>query len=360
MEININLDKILSFGGIDKKLAKNSFTIKERLFFYEELVIGIEDGVAMLDIVDDVFEGYKRRGSILSVMAKEWSVDMKSGRTFANALSSWVPESELYLIASGEEKNNLAFTINELIYTVKEQEELSKSIKKKLLPQVLVIFVFFLIVYGGSKYISPGFKELIPEKSWPEISRNYFLMSDWAVNYVPYIGTLLLISFISIFATFKSFTGSFRNILDDYFPWSVYKKIQAASFLIVLSGMIKSGIATRQSIEKLYKFSSPYMKTHFTKMNFRLSKGIQEGSALDTGLFDKTTVVKIENFGKRSGFSKGILSIGKRVAKETRENLDSLADKIGKYVTYLIFGYVGFSIVALSSLVSAMIDSSMF
>lgn len=349
---------IFDLQKIKLAIAKNNFDVAQRVLMYEKIMMGLEDGVSIREVISDLHKRYVKRDKIFQHMTREWIASVDSGQNFSIAIKEWVPESELYMIAAGEEKNNLLESFGELIRTTRDQEELAKTVKKKIYPQVFVLAALVSVIYGFSKYLAPGFKEMTPEEEWPDMAVNYFAFSDWAIAYFPYIGAFMGVFGLLALVSFKLLRGPLREALDKYPPWSVYREIESAKLLVVLSGMLKSGIAINDSIEKLNKFSTPYMKGHLNKMRARLSTGMDEGTAMSTGLFPDDLADDVIDFSKRSGFSKGIMSLGRRMSKQTSEKIADGADKVGKYLNYAIYLYVAFTVIAVSEIVTAMINKS--
>jgi type II secretory pathway component PulF len=344
---------------LKKWWAKNQFDVRQRLLMYQEILMGIEDNVSINEIIKDIHAVNVRKKNAFEIMTKEWVIGAASGMRFSQFAKGWIPDNELFLIASGEEKDKLNESFEELIRIVTEQEELVKSVKSEIFPQIFLFFALSAAIYGFSLKLAPGFKKILPEEKWPEITKMYFSFSDFYVDYGPYLIVIALIFAILAFSSFKVLTGDFREKLDKIAPWSIYKNIQAAHFLIVASGMIKSGIALKDVLKNLDQHSFPYLSWHLNKMLRKLTRGEGEGMSLNTGLLDEDTMDRIANYSKRSGFHKGMLSLGRRASKEMISRIERGASRSGSYINYAIYIYIGFTVAALSEMVSSVISSSM-
>lgn len=348
----------MDINDLKKKLLKSQFDTRQRVMLYQEILIGIEDNVSIPEIIKDIHAVYVRKKSPFKVMTKEWLVGSASGKRFSEYTKGWIPDNELFLISAGEEKDKLNESFSELIRIVSEQEELIKSIKSKIYPQIFLFFALSGAIYAFSSKLAPGFKKIMPEDQWPTSAQHYFAFSDWYVANGHYLIFAMIAFLIISFLSFKTLTGEIRNKLDKYPPWSAYREIQSAQFLVVVSGMVKSGIAMKDILSNLNKNSSPYLKSHLKKMIFKLARGVGDGESLNTGLLNEDIVDKVTNYSKRSGFHKGIMALGRRSSREMIEKIEKGANKAGSYINYAIYLYVGFTIVALSEMVSTMISGN--
>lgn len=335
-------------------LAKDRFDTNARLVMYEKLGSALSEGITILDIVSDLHKRYVRRKNPISYMTGKWISKIKKGENFSEAIKGWAPEGDIYLLAAGEERNNLEESFSELIRITNEQKKLKKLVSSDIYPQFFTLAVLLGVIYGFSSYIAPQFKDLISEDKWPPVAIYYFAFSDAVLNYFAYIAAAMVLLIGLSAWSFKNLTGPLRTRLDKFPPWTIYKEMESANLLIVISGMVKSGIAVNDAITKIEKFSPKYTSFHLRTMKRRLAAGINEGEAMNTGMLPQDLADDVIDYGKRAGFSKGILSIGRRAGDEVVEKIGNNISKIGKLVNYSIYGYASFAIMSISGLVDAM------
>lgn len=351
---------MLDFKAVKNKfkmmLAKNHFDVNARLVMYEKIGTALSENVSILEAVSDLHKRYIKRNNPLSYMTGSWIQGIKKGNTFANTLKEWVPEGDIYLIASGEDRNNLKESFDELLRVTEEQRKIKKMISSSIYPQFLTIAILLGVIYGFSSYIAPQFRELIPAEKWPPIAIYYFGFSDMVLKYYIHFSVTLALLVGFTAWSFKNLTGPIRRVLDRIPPWTIYREMESANLLIVLSGMIKSGIATNEAITKIERFSPSYTSYHLKLMRKRIAMGINEGEAMNTGMLPEDLADDVMDYGKRAGFSKGIMSIGRRAGNEVVSKIEGNIGKVSKSVNYLIYGYAGFAIMTISELVAQMMD----
>ncbi len=351
---------MLDFKAIKRKfqtmLAKNHFDVTARLVMYEKIGTALTEDVSVLEAVGDLHKRYIKRKNPIGYMTGSWIQSIKAGNTFAEAIREWVPEGDVYLIAAGEDRGNLKESFDELLRVTEEQRKIQSLVSSNIYPQFFTVALLLGVIYGFSSYIAPQFKDLIPEEKWPPIAIYYFGFSDAVLKYFAYFGAVLTVVIVLVGLSFKNLTGPVRQTLDKLPPWTIYRELESTKLLIVLSGMIHSGISSSDAISKIEKFSSPYTRYHLKLMRQRLAMGINEGEAMNTGMLPEDLADDVMDYGKRAGFSKGIMSIGRRAGNQVVKKIESNIGKVGKTINYLIYGYAGFAIVTISELVSQMMD----
>lgn len=335
----------------------------DRVSFYEDMALGLKDGGGVQEIVKDIHFFYRETGNPLFLMTEEIQKAIANGRPLSNVLRRWFPDEDVFLVASAEEKGLDATVFEDLIGIINEKERLKSVFKKELTPKLTMLFFILLFIVGFSAFLIPGFAEMISEKDMTPTIRYYFGFGDFIINYGVLVASTLGAIGVGIYISIHKLIGPLRDKLDQYSPWSIYREFQSASFLVVLSGMMKAGIPTDKALELLSSRSNPYIKYHISKIRHRLavgnSKEGNEGGAFNTGFFSKITSYKIAAYSKRSGLGEGLYLLGSRSAKDLSKSMEGIAKTIGKFIGAFAFGYIAATGAAMYDIIMVLLSGVM-
>ncbi|KAF0667647.1 hypothetical protein L247_20175, partial [Salmonella enterica subsp. enterica serovar Worthington str. BCH-7253] len=71
-----------------------------------------------------------------------------------------------------------------------------------------------------------------------------------------------------------------RSLADNIMPWSIYKDIQGAAFLLNMAALLKAKMTTLNSLNVLQDFASPWLSTRLDSIIYRVRQGDHLGLAL--------------------------------------------------------------------------------
>lgn len=307
------------------QLWKMRFGIKKRIAFYEKLKSYTEQEFPVYDTLNKFKKRYDKKKDVRGKIIGVWLDNMKNGYSFSNSVRGWIPESELNLIASGEEgrgiENGLAHAVN---FATKAKQIKSTIIKGAAYPLFLIVFVAVFVAMFSLK-MAPVYVDLLPMTKWPPIAKNFYYVSDFLVNYwLIVVGGIIGLSFF-ISKTIGVWTGKVREkIFDKIPPWSVYKIYQACVFLISLSSMMQSGVPLNDALTKMKKTSARWVEKYINFMQRNLKKGGQNfGQHLNVGLLDEETAMDVIDYSELGNFENAIHEIGERNLQESIQKIEA-------------------------------------
>lgn len=68
-----------------------------------------------------------------------------------------------------------------------------------------------------------------------------------------------------------------RSLADNIMPWSIYKDIQGAAFLLNMAALLKAKMTTLNSLNVLQDFASPWLSTRLDSIIYRVRQRITLG-----------------------------------------------------------------------------------
>jgi type II secretory pathway component PulF len=317
ISINRNLDtkRINSY-------YKFRFGLKERIKLYSKLRDYLREGYAVYDSLLKFKLRFEKRKDFRAKIVEHWLKRMQEGQTFKGAIKGWVPDSELNLIASGEDGQGLDSGLDEAIKFAASSNRIKTAIKKGLTYPVVLFIVIILFISMFSIQLAPAYLEILPLEKWPEAASFLYGISRFIITqWIPLLISLFAITYI-VAKTINVWTGEIRKVFDKAPPWSVYKVYQSSSFLISLASMLRSGTPLHDAILKMKKTSPLWMNQYLDKMLKNIVKGGKNyGEHLNVGLLDDETTDDVIDYADLGKFEQAIYTIGEN-------NLVEAVDKI--------------------------------
>lgn len=160
----INWD-LIEIRNIKRLKPKKKVKVKsqEIVIFTKRLRIMYMSGIQIpeaLDILSET-ENEQMRTMVLSLLE-----DVTNGETLANAMSRFPKQfnsTYIALIAIGEEKGVLSSVLGDIVKFMEQDIKVKKKIKNASIYPSIVLVVVILVLFLGSKYMIPQFKEIITD-----------------------------------------------------------------------------------------------------------------------------------------------------------------------------------------------------
>jgi type II secretory pathway component PulF len=308
-------------------MLKFRLGLDARINIYERLKAYTEEEFPVYESLLKFKQRYDKKKDFRGKIMSHWLEKMKNGATFSQAIKGWVPESELNLIAAGEDGTGIENGLKEAIKFGKSSQKIKSTIIGGATYPIVLLLVILGFTAMFSKQMAPTYLNILPLERWPDGGKYFYMFSKFIVDY----WYILLASFVGagivIGKTIGNWTGSLRTVFDRFPPWSVYKVYQACSFLIGLASMMQSGIPLNDSLIKLKKSSSPWLADYIEEMMKNLRRGGKNfGQHLNVGLLDDETAGDVIDYSELGKFEVAIYTIGE---KNLEESVNQIAARMG-------------------------------
>ena len=324
MNVNVSdLDFQQISAGLDRKFLAIQFGGSVRLALYRRIVSLLAYGIPLMRVMEQVLEAYAKRKLDKKVGARVLGIVYQQmrhatgGVVFADSLRGWAPDAELMLINAGERSGDIERGLLEAIFV---NESLTR-IKSAVIGAVSYPLVLTIILMGlymlFALMILPRIETLMPLEQWPALSQTMHAVLTFIRVFGLYVVALIGVLIVVIAIAMPRFTGPVRTVLDRYYPFSIYRVISGAGFLVGLSAMLEAGVKMRDSLVQLRSNSSPYIAWHIDTIMQRMATGESSGSALDTGLFNEETSISLEIFGDSGSFEESMKILGREAVENT-------------------------------------------
>ncbi|MDI8617262.1 conjugal transfer protein, partial [Salmonella enterica subsp. enterica serovar Lubbock] len=106
----------------------------------------------------------------------------------------------------------------------------------------------------------PTIKQSVPLEKWNTLQTGvwyfYVAITDYWYLMLAVVATLA----VTVYRSLSVWTGNLRFWFDRFPPWSVYRRLQGASFILNVNAMLSAGIPIETAIRGLVESStSPWL-----------------------------------------------------------------------------------------------------
>lgn len=344
--------------SIKEAIYRFRFNARARKNMYQSLADYLAQGIPLNDIVtmlsSSIIKANAKSHLFQVKILDDLALQMSTGTDFAEALSKWVPMTEVMSIRAGLKSGDPVTGMRNTIDALDASSSMMGTIVGKLSYPAALLTALCGLIYFFSVAILPKIASVMDPASWPPPAQTLnnmstFVREDW------YVIILVIAAFAFVVNwSLPRVTGRLRLILDHLPPYSFYKAFHGANILISLAALMRSGIPYVNALGELSKQSTPYLREHLEQMIFNMSDGQGIGEAMDTGIFSSEMMVSIHMMSQNADFQAAIHEIGKAAVLRSIERISSISGMLSGLSLLGVTAYVGWVYYALFTVSSAM------
>lgn len=305
------------------------FGAKERIQFYESLCALLENGVgiddALLEVQGIFSDNGKKRRDPTALAAAGIGQAVRNGKSLGEASQRWIPYQETALIAAGERSNALVKAFVDCVQIIEARGRiLSLILSVTIYPAMLWAMMAYLLHVISSRMV-PAMARVSNPEGWTGIPYLLYQVS----TYVSHWGLLTLIlvvgSIVLSLVSLPFLTGPLRVRLDRLPPWSIYKALHGATFLLNVSVMLKANINQIEALRSLQQGANRWLRERLVAAIYGVNQGKNFGEALRLAgheFPDKTAVQFLCVLATRKGFSEAIHRFSNRWIDQTLKQVE--------------------------------------
>lgn len=323
-------------NAIERWFARINFNTDFRVRLYKKLASGMENGIKDIDIIENLQKRYEKKNlkDPIAVALREINKQARSNGNMAMALKPWVTNEEMAIIESGYASGNVPDAMRLAVKIIVSSAYMKSTIKKALTYPALLLVATVGVVWFIGTNVVPSITESVGNMAtWSAQAQSLFSLADFVQSnaFLYGIGSMFVLA-ILISKTLSSSWNSvglawLRRMLDKLPPWSIYKEVQGASFMISLSSMLASGITMHTALIRIANNSSDWTKHRITQIILAQNRGNSDiGDAMhNTGYNfpDYETIEDVRFYQNLDNLEKVLYDIGE-------SNIDRTIDRIQK------------------------------
>ncbi|OGT41416.1 MAG: hypothetical protein A3F42_02000 [Gammaproteobacteria bacterium RIFCSPHIGHO2_12_FULL_37_34] len=303
------------------------FGNKAQLAFLEDLYTLISDGIPAnraIDMIAQVTTGLNREVALVI------SQKIGQGQPLAEGMQDWFSVNVIEIIRIGELGGALAQTMKSAINMLSQRGvALGSFIGTMAYPFFVLIIACVMIVYINTQVFTL-FRTIKPIEEWPIAGQRLvglanFLESWWWLIFLIIIAIVLIVRRLM-----TNYTGELRPVLDNFPPFSFYRRFLAARMLETLGLLVSNGVVFKSAVKVMQHQANPYYHSHLIVMERLLSVGKTNiADVLDTGLVTQQELMRLRVMAEVKGFEQGLIRMGTRGAEQATATLKFISRIIG-------------------------------
>lgn len=326
-------------------LAKQGFNADARVDFYESVGTLLENGKSLQEALNTMHASAsadgRKKGTPVAAIIDDCLARLRNGDTLSAALARWIPPQECWLIAAGERAGELSVACDSACRTIGDQRGLVSAVVSALAyPCMLLLALCGVLALIGYAIVPDLLKQGAVD-NWRGTTR-VMLVVGLAVQAVgPYILAVLVASIVSMGASMPRMTGRWRDRLDAWPPWSIYRVLMGTGFLLNIGTMLGAGVRLEDCMIVMLRHANPYMRE---RINDTL-RGIRSGLTLGDALFaaehqfpNPRAVRYLKDLSGEQGFDQVVRRFGRRELDRSVRDIAKQSKIVGNVLTLLVAG----------------------
>lgn len=312
-------------------LVRKSFSGPYRVQFYDALRFLIENRQQLKPALEKMRNAWTDFGQKWHPYAEliDDCIDAlreNSGeKTLERTLIRWLPPAEASVISAGIRSESLPRALRNANNLTLAGKRIMQAVG-----QMAIYPVGFVILMSSTLFVLKN--ELIPALLWISPPENWtgalgFLygVSQFVDEYGLLLGIVLALSVAWVMWSVPRWhrPDRLRSAFDRIMPWSVYKDIQGATFLLNVGALLRSGVKIREALEILQETASPWLTVRIEAITEKVREGKHFGLALrDCGYdFPSREAANFLSLLQGDGDDELITNYGQRWLEQTLERI---------------------------------------
>ncbi|MBX8493163.1 type II secretion system F family protein [Pseudomonas cichorii] len=231
--------------------------------------------------------------------------------SFAHALQHTVPDYEVMVLTAAEEDGRLEEAMMYLSRAIRLAAKAKNAYFMSLISPIVAGITLLGFFLSYALVNAPQNLQSLPLDKWPPLSRGLYSLSQGLLDGGVFLSMVVATVIWLIAWSRAHWRGTLRRWVDrvPLLPWRSYRERQANTFMVSLSILLQSNnYGPKEALDRMRYFAGPWMGDHLRRMLSRLAKTPDKpASALDTGLFPRHMMDRIEDYAERTDFNKALL-----------------------------------------------------
>jgi type II secretory pathway component PulF len=194
----------------------------------------------------------------VAVAAESWIMRLREGQKLAEAVQGWCSEKERMLISAGQRQSALAEVLTQLA----EQERPLNAVKSKFRNGLPLPFLLGALGWGMTIYFSGYAIEFVSQNPTPDaLALQVLWVTGLIYNWISWALPLAVVFIaVAVWIAVKRWLSEGRVRLERVWPFSLYKAIMAADFLLTYSILKAAGYDESASLKAMRPTASAYLR----------------------------------------------------------------------------------------------------
>lgn len=326
----LDLSEIFDATSINRRLQLFLISTENREEFYLLLASFVRDGIPVNEAVAAMDIEFKKCKDPRALLTSQILLKLRGGGdgraafTVGQALSGLIPTMEAITIDAGESGGDLASGFERAADLARNSARILSVIRTAMAyPLILFLMIGGVFWMMKTKFI-PAMKQMAPVDVWPASAQRLAWVSDNTLFiYGGIVGAILAV-LIVFQLTKRGWCGRARDFFDrKVFPWSIARKISAASILSSIASLMRMGVPLNDALDRMDRASSDWERDHFARIRSRMKSGGREGESISLDLFDQDERWKIILYGSLVDFSSAMEKMSRAIMERVIKKVEN-------------------------------------
>lgn len=321
----------------ERLLYKATFNGNDRVELYDDFEQYLHNDLHIKVIYKKLIDNYTRRGKKpdhpIGKILRECSDKLESGFSLAESLSDWIPDNELGIIDACDKAGSARDGFANAIIICDGITRVRSAVKGITRIGMFLLSLNFVIVAAFCALLVPAIINTVPLSQWNIFQTGVYYFYQTTVNYWYIYILLFSVLYYLIKKSFTHLTGRTRHFLDRIMPWSVYRKIVGASFILSVNAMLSAGVAMEEAVISMK--SGTRSRWYYERL-FALEKAISAGEenlgqALDATGFDfpdENAIIKMQTLFETNSYKESLNRFAKKWLEKTISDVERLGNRL--------------------------------
>ncbi|MDR0319150.1 MAG: type II secretion system F family protein [Rickettsiales bacterium] len=354
--------------GLDILYSKIMFRMDtdKRLSSYRKLSSLLRNDFTLTESLDRLFDIESREGKKPSepfaLAFRDWQSKLERGYTFSEAVSGWVPDTEI-LMLSAADISKLWIALENTVRVV----EGGRKIKSALLgalsyPLFLLAATFAIVVMVGVYLLPPMIEAAGKDVVWRGTARTLVDVSQFFGDNWIFMAGAAALAVVLIALSMPWLKGGVRAALDNIAPWSLYKISASAGWLVSLASLIRAGANLPEALKMMSDNSGRYLAEVSDRALENVIAGQNLGDALDSaGLhFPNDEIIgDLKIYADMDEFDKNLMGVANEYMDNSVKRIEAVAgvlNSVGILLISIVIAWVVFGTFEMQDQVAAAIS----
>ncbi|OIQ97806.1 toxin coregulated pilus biosynthesis protein E [mine drainage metagenome] len=272
-------------------------------------------------------QAYSARQGVTYAMLDSVYRRMQRGRDLETALEDWLPKEDRMLLSAGDRQGYTGFI--EAIDQIMEVTGATKEMIRTMVSGLAEPTVMILSMYGLIAWMAKNFNEKalaathVSPAKLTGLAHQLYSVGIFATTFWAWLVPLIvacLIGFVMLAMPRFTKPTALRMFLDKLPPWSIYKAITGARWLLSFSTLGQARIPYEVIFRETENMAAPWLRERISAIAQKYERGFPLGEAFLRAGYDfpnKALVDDLVAFGSRPGFEEVLTVIAKEWIVET-------------------------------------------
>lgn len=291
---------------VKKIYNKNRLSSKEQIKFlslYATLRSDNAQDKWVLEELINVFTQAKGASSQEVAFCKEALEAMESGLSIYEIMQDWFGNELVTVMKASRKSRTAKASLDALVMQMSKWKSAKSNYMTNMITASAFFIVMFIVHYCSSAFLLPSLGKGSAIEHWGIIATPFGEYALWINKYFLIISFTIITTLTGYIVGIYTYTGRFREDLDNLPLYGLYRDSTAAKLFSMLSVLCnkESSLLLTQALEIVDSSKSKYECHHIDIMKERTETGDFSLIQLDTGLLPVDMRARLLVAGRQQG-----------------------------------------------------------